>query len=33
MPAVAKALVGDLSALQPAHAAYFQANANRSKHR
>lgn len=29
MPAVAKALVGDLSALQPAHAAYFQANAKR----
>jgi len=27
MPAVAKALVADLSALQPAHAAYFQANA------
>jgi zinc/manganese transport system substrate-binding protein len=27
MPAVAKALVSDLSALQPAHAAYFQANA------
>ena len=27
MPAVAKALVTDLSALQPAHAAYFQANA------
>jgi zinc/manganese transport system substrate-binding protein len=27
MPAVAKALAGDLSALQPAHAAYFQANA------
>jgi zinc/manganese transport system substrate-binding protein len=26
MPAVARALVGDLSALQPAHAAYFQAN-------
>lgn len=29
MPAVAKALAGDLSALQPAHAAYFQANASR----
>lgn len=29
MPAVAKALVADLSALQPAHAAYFQANAVR----
>ncbi len=29
MPAVAKALVGDLSALQPAHAAYFQENAKR----
>jgi zinc/manganese transport system substrate-binding protein len=28
MPAVAKALVADLSALQPAHAAYFQANAD-----
>jgi zinc/manganese transport system substrate-binding protein len=27
MPAVARALVGDLSALQPAHAAYFQENA------
>jgi zinc/manganese transport system substrate-binding protein len=27
MPAVARALVGDLSSLQPAHAAYFQANA------
>jgi len=26
MPAVAKALVGDLSAIQPAHAAYFRAN-------
>jgi len=26
MPAVAKAVAGDLSALQPAHAAYFQAN-------
>ena len=24
MPAVAKALVGDLSAIQPAHAAYFR---------
>jgi zinc/manganese transport system substrate-binding protein len=29
MPAVAKALVSDLSALQPAHAAYFQENAKR----
>ena len=29
MPAVAKALVADLSALQPAHAAYFQANARK----
>ncbi|MDE8342292.1 MAG: zinc ABC transporter substrate-binding protein [Acidocella sp.] len=29
MPAVAKALVADLAALQPAHAAYFQANAAR----
>jgi zinc/manganese transport system substrate-binding protein len=29
MPAVAKALVSDLSALQPAHAAYFQANATK----
>jgi zinc/manganese transport system substrate-binding protein len=29
MPAVAKALVSDLSALAPAHAAYFQANATR----
>jgi zinc/manganese transport system substrate-binding protein len=28
MPAVAAALVRDLSALQPAHAAYFQANAS-----
>jgi len=28
MPAVARALVSDLSALQPAHAAYFQANAS-----
>ena len=27
MPAVARALVGDLSALQPAHARYFRANA------
>jgi zinc/manganese transport system substrate-binding protein len=27
MPALAKALVSDLSALEPAHAAYFQANA------
>ena len=26
MPAVAKAIVGDLSALDPAHAAYFQKN-------
>jgi zinc/manganese transport system substrate-binding protein len=26
MPAVAKAMAGDLAALQPAHAAYFQAN-------
>jgi zinc/manganese transport system substrate-binding protein len=29
MPAVAKALVNDLSAIQPSHHAYFQANANR----
>jgi zinc/manganese transport system substrate-binding protein len=29
MPAVAKALVSDLSALQPVHAAYFQENAKR----
>jgi zinc/manganese transport system substrate-binding protein len=29
MPAVARALVSDLSALAPAHAAYFQANARR----
>jgi zinc/manganese transport system substrate-binding protein len=29
MPAVARALVGDLSALQPAHAAYFQASATK----
>jgi zinc/manganese transport system substrate-binding protein len=29
MPAVAKALAGDLSSIQPAHAAYFQANAAR----
>jgi zinc/manganese transport system substrate-binding protein len=29
MPAVAKALAADLSALQPAHAAYFKANAAR----
>ncbi|MGA3362647.1 MAG: zinc ABC transporter substrate-binding protein [Solirubrobacteraceae bacterium] len=29
MPAVAKALVNDLSAIQPSHRAYFQANANR----
>jgi zinc/manganese transport system substrate-binding protein len=28
MPIVAKAIVSDLSALQPAHAAYFQANAD-----
>jgi len=28
MPVVVRALVADLSALQPAHAAYFQANAN-----
>jgi zinc/manganese transport system substrate-binding protein len=28
MPAVAEALASDLSALQPSHAAYFQANAN-----
>jgi zinc/manganese transport system substrate-binding protein len=27
MPAVARAVAGDLSALQPAHAAYFKANA------
>ncbi len=27
MPAVARALAGDLSALQPAHAAYFRSNA------
>ncbi len=27
MPAVARAIAADLSALQPAHAAYFQANA------
>lgn len=27
MPLIAKAIVSDLSALQPAHAAYFQANA------
>jgi zinc/manganese transport system substrate-binding protein len=26
MPAVAKALAGDLSAIEPAHAAYFKAN-------
>ena len=26
MPAVAKAMAADLSALQPAHTAYFQAN-------
>jgi zinc/manganese transport system substrate-binding protein len=29
MPAVAKALVSDLAALAPAHAAYFQENANK----
>ena len=29
MPAVAKVLVSDLSALDPAHAAYFQANATK----
>jgi zinc/manganese transport system substrate-binding protein len=29
MPAVAKALVRDLSAIQPAHRAYFQANATK----
>jgi zinc/manganese transport system substrate-binding protein len=29
MPAVAKALASDLSALQPAHAAYFKANAEK----
>jgi len=29
MPAVAKALVSDLSAIQPAHRAYFQANATK----
>src|ERR1700739_2752610 len=29
MPAVAKALVSDLSALQPSHAAYFQENAKK----
>ncbi|HEV3046332.1 MAG TPA: zinc ABC transporter substrate-binding protein [Solirubrobacteraceae bacterium] len=29
MPALARALVSDLSALQPAHAAYFQENARR----
>jgi zinc/manganese transport system substrate-binding protein len=29
MPAVAKALVSDLSALQPAHASYFQENADK----
>ena len=29
MPAVAKALAADLSAIQPAHAAYFQASATR----
>jgi zinc/manganese transport system substrate-binding protein len=31
MPAVASAIAADLSALQPAHAAYFQANAARFK--
>ncbi|HEY5317627.1 MAG TPA: zinc ABC transporter substrate-binding protein [Solirubrobacteraceae bacterium] len=29
MPAVARALVGDLSSIQPQHAAYFRANAQR----
>ena len=29
MPAVAKALAADLSAIQPAHASYFQANATK----
>ncbi len=29
MPALARALVSDLAALQPAHAAYFQENARR----
>jgi zinc/manganese transport system substrate-binding protein len=29
MPAIARALVSDLSALQPSHAAYFAANASR----
>jgi zinc/manganese transport system substrate-binding protein len=29
MPAVARALVGDLAALSPAHASYFAANARR----
>jgi zinc/manganese transport system substrate-binding protein len=29
MPAVAKAVAGDLSALQPSHAAYFQANVSK----
>jgi zinc/manganese transport system substrate-binding protein len=29
MPAVARALVADLSALEPAHAAYFRSNARR----
>jgi zinc/manganese transport system substrate-binding protein len=29
MPLVARALAADLSAIQPAHAGYFQANANR----
>ena len=29
MPAVAKAMAADLAALQPAHAAYFQANLRR----
>jgi zinc/manganese transport system substrate-binding protein len=28
MPAVARAIAADLSAIQPAHAAYFQANAD-----
>ena len=29
MPALARALAGDLSAIEPAHASYFQANATR----
>jgi zinc/manganese transport system substrate-binding protein len=32
MPAVAKALVSDLSAIEPAHHAYFQANATSFEH-